>query len=793
MALWAKVQQLPQEFMSQVQSVYSPYFPMEVRHYFAAWIEDQPWKDIDDTNPQHEQVAIRLFAQLMELIEAKTNDNTLEFHLRPSLQKVAMLFKDAYCNQPMNLVRAVRNCLANEENLVRASETLSSPSMTSQAQLVEKTKQEIQGCMDLLDTRTNESGHDLRHMQLIQEKFVIDHQNQAKISASLAHVQQQPTSANRTEMETGLKQKKEEMDRQLLASAQQILQQRLALARKHKDTLATLESITKQIVVDELIAWKQKQKLSYNGASFDTTMIDVLQKWCESLADLIWRNRMQIIEVDLLRQQLPIPIPVDASDGVTDLQPELNRTVTALLERLVTNALIVEHQPPQVVKKETGFTATVRLLVGGKLSLHLTPPRVQATFISEQQARNVIQNGAVRLDQKFGDILNNEGKMDYQKHSGQLSVTFRNMSLQSIKRADKKKTERVAEEKGCICFSSNFSVGGNELQFHVWTLSLPVVAIVHVNQECAATATYVWDNQFSEQGRIPFQVSNRVPWSGVANMLSTKFCAMTGRGLSESNLKYLGNKLFGTSGIVDFSNAVVTWEEFSKKPFPGKKFTFWEWFWSIAKLVKEHLQGPWTDGSIIGFMDKTESNELLLSRPIGTFLLRFSDGTEGALTIAYVKQHPDKPGESQVWNLAPLSAKDFALRGLADRIKDLTTLVALYPDTPKHTAFQSYFSKPDIGSSQKVENGGYVKTKLIFVIDEQPSTQPPGEIDFNNPQNPGACAGPVSSPSYANQPGTLEAEATAMDCLMDLADLDFSGMPTTEIDLDTIDFNEILQ
>ena len=47
-------------------------------------------------------------------------------------------------------------------------------------------------------------------------------------------------------------------------------------------------------------------------------------------------------------------------------------------------------------------------------------------------------------------------------------------------------------------------------------------------------------------------------------MLSTKFCAMTGRGLSEGNLKYLGNKLFGTSGTVDFSSAVVSWAQFNK-------------------------------------------------------------------------------------------------------------------------------------------------------------------------------------------------------------------------------------
>ena len=54
-------------------------------------------------------------------------------------------------------------------------------------------------------------------------------------------------------------------------------------------------------------------------------------------------------------------------------------------------------------------------------------------------------------------------------------------------------------------------------------------------------------------------------------------------------------------------------------------------------------------------------------------------------------------GERQVWNLAPFTIKDFAIRGLADRIKDLISLVTLYPDIPKDNAFQRYYSPPTTG------------------------------------------------------------------------------------------------
>lgn len=45
------------------------------------------------------------------------------------------------------------------------------------------------------------------------------------------------------------------------------------------------------------------------------------------------------------------------------------------------STFIVESQPPQVLKKDSRFTATVRLLVGGKLNVHMNPLKVEASII----------------------------------------------------------------------------------------------------------------------------------------------------------------------------------------------------------------------------------------------------------------------------------------------------------------------------------------------------------------------------------------------------------------------------
>lgn len=64
--------------------------------------------------------------------------------------------------------------------------------------------------------------------------------------------------------------------------------------------------------------------------------------------------------------------------------------------RVPCSTFIIEKQPPQVLKTQTKFAATVRLLVGGKLNVHMNPPQVKATIISEQQAKSLLKNENTR-------------------------------------------------------------------------------------------------------------------------------------------------------------------------------------------------------------------------------------------------------------------------------------------------------------------------------------------------------------------------------------------------------------
>ncbi|KAG7257331.1 hypothetical protein CRUP_000806 [Coryphaenoides rupestris] len=391
------------------------------------------------------------------------------------------------------------------------------------------------------------------------------------------------------------------------------------LSEQHQKTLALLRKQQTLILDEELIQWKRRQQLAGNGGPSEGGL-DVLQSWCEKLADLIWQNRQQIRRCEHLTQQLPLPGPMEELLGK------------------------VNKQPPQVLKTQTKFAATVRLLVGGKLNVHMNPPQVKAVIVSEQQAKALLKNESTRNDSS-GEILNNNCVMEYHQASGTLSAHFRNM------------------EKFTVLFESQFSVGGNEL-----TLSLPVVVIVHGSQDNNATATVLWDNAFAEPGRVPFMVPDTVLWPQLCDALDMKYKAEmhSARGLAEDNLENL----------------------------PVRSFTFWQWFDGVVELMKKHLKPHWNDGAILGFVNKQQAQDMLLSKPNGTFLLRFSDSEIGGITIAWVAENPNKTGERLVWNLLPYTTKDFSIRSLADRISDLNHLLFLYPDRPKDEVFSKYYTPP---------------------------------------------------------------------------------------------------
>lgn len=428
------------------------------------------------------------------------------------------------------------------------------------------------------------------------------------------------------------------------------------------DSVQHLNGLRHLIVDKHLSEWQRAQQLSGNGQPFENNLNDI-QDWCEALAELAWQHLQLVRRLELLITKMPTTSGASLKEKFSTLESQIK----TLLSALVSGTFVIEKQPPQVMKTNTRFQSTVRLLVGGRLNVHMSPPQVKVSIISEAQASVLARNDVHPNSEVAGEILNSIGAMEYHQATRQLAVSFRNMSLKRIKRAEKKGSESVMDEKFCLLFQSVIKVA--DMTFSVQTRSLPVVVIVHGNQEPHAWATVTWDNAFSDSLRKPFLVPERIAWNKMAQVLSTKFRAATGGGLSKSNLHFLATKAFRNPNLgIDIGEHLLSWSQFCKEPLPDRAFTFWEWFYAIMKLTKEHLKLLWVDQTIWGFVGRREAEEMLLKRSVGTFLLRFSDSELGGVTIAYVNENE---GLKEILMIQPFTSKDFHIRSLADRISDL--------------------------------------------------------------------------------------------------------------------------
>uniref|UniRef100_A0A8C1GCB3 Signal transducer and activator of transcription n=1 Tax=Cyprinus carpio TaxID=7962 RepID=A0A8C1GCB3_CYPCA len=639
MALWAqmtpRLQYLPTQTLNEL---YPDSFPLDVRHYLASWIEEQRWYDITVTNQMD------AFYVVLRLTQQCRN---------------AFVFQP----QPMQLVRTVRDILRKERHLLAQAgppaingtqQPAREDGKTDVDNLVLKVL-EIQNCRQTLHQLQEDLNWEKQEMETIQGQNELDPQHSDQV-------------ARQTRIQ------------QLEYNYSVCAKKRVQLLH---EALCALEQCQSCLIL-RIKSWRWEQHRATIGVHFDDNL-GPLQTWCEQLLGVNGN----------LRQELML---VKRDHGGAEFHT-LQESLAHLLQTLIQSSLVVDKQPPQVIKTQSKFSTTVRYLLGEKMAPG-KPVLLKAQIITEAQARNLGQQGVVP-NENVGELINSTAILEHNTSSKSTCATFRNMSIRKIKRADRKGSESVTEEKFALLFTTEITITGCETPYSIQAISLPVVVIVHGSQEINAMATIIWDCAFSEPNRIPFIVPERVPWKQMCEALSSKFMSevQTQRCLDRYNLHFLAQKIFDQPDISeDFSNMPVSWAQFNKEVLPGRNFTFWQWFEGVMDLTKKCLRDYWSDGLIFGFIGKQHLHVILQNKPSGTFLLRFSDSEIGGITIAYVG--PTDNGGRKIQNIQPFTKKDLDSAGLGDRIRDINCITHVYPDLPKNEVFKKFFTGiGDQGSS----------------------------------------------------------------------------------------------
>ncbi|XP_060794408.1 signal transducer and activator of transcription 6 isoform X2 [Neoarius graeffei] len=694
MALWMQISQKLPYFLNETLLELYPTetFPIDVRHYLANWIEEQRWEDFDVDNPEQEPQALQLLERMMELLQevAFQNPNVVE---KVKLQHICRNM-GIFQSQPLELVRTVRDILRKERHLLRQPLQVF-PQMPAPVNGTPRHPREASSHdVDSLVLKVLEIQSCRQQIHQLQEELNWEKQEAEPMQGQNELEVKQPDQVT-----------KQNRIAQLEWKYQGFTKKRLQLLQ---EAVCNLEQCQTRLI-HCIKSWRWEQLRSTIGRSFDDNLLP-LQTRCEQLLGVNGNLRQELM---LVKREH------GSGEHIHKLEESLNR----LLQTLIQNSLVVEKQPPQVIKTQSKFSSTVRYLLGEKVAPG-KPVLLKAQIITESQARNIGQG--LIPNENVGDLINSTAILEHNTTSKSTCATFRNMSIRKIKRADRKGSESVTEEKFALLFTSEITITGCDSPYSVQVISLPVVVIVHGSQENNAMATIIWDCAFSEANRIPFVVPDRVPWSQMSDALNCKFMSevQTTHALDIGNLHCLAQKIFDKpDNSEDFSNTPVSWAQFNKEVLPGRNFTFWQWFEGVIDLTKKCLKAYWSDGLILGFIGKQHLHIILQDQPSGTFLLRFSDSEIGGITIAYVGLSDG--GCRKIQNIQPFTKKDLDSVGLGDRIRDIGLISQVYSHAPgrsarlmsKNEAFKKFYTVPSAPHPD-----GYLPFKLTTVVDQEPGS-----------------------------------------------------------------------
>lgn len=733
MSFVSKFQSLPPQIQQEITAQYTDLFPFEVRYILANWLETRPWSDLIEGEPQHAKYTDCLVKSFLEELRKHATDHVADPELQYRLQEVTRKIEQWAINNPFRLVKEVQRIFLFENTIIEQYESSGLINMPMGNPMNQPLDYGLDDELKRLHSQVNEFYKEVDSISQDRSQLLLNIHEYKRLESLLFTQQNQPQQAhpqqpNQMTPENNLARLQNELRAMQVSFFNSATanrdQSQIWIQNIHK-ILDDLKQVQHQIVHGKLSMWKREQQLANNGCTSTSpdNSLERIQALCVSLSDLLCQVRKMLFkfqsDIDVLKTIFKGELNASAIEELTSNA----MTVTdEQIATLVQASFVIEKQPPQVMKTNIRFVATVTLLTGNKFNVDANPPTVYAYIINEHEASQFLENPTrppPNLDQtrKMGakdsganEILNNHSTLEQNPSTGQVVANFRNMQLKRIKRTEKKGTESVMDEKFAILFTSTLRILNGAREIFVWTMSLPVVVIVHGNQEPHAWATITWDNAFADPTRTSFRVNEKFYWPKLAEVLDMKFKYYVNLRLTHEDLHFLACKILREQvSYEELNHRTVTWSLFAKDNLPERTFTFWEWFFAILKVSREPLKSFFQDKSIIGFLTRKQTEEMLLPCPTGTFLLRFSDSELGGVTIAWVGETQE--GSKEVFMVQPFTSRDFQIRGLADRIGDLKHLTYFYPNIPKDQVFGKFYS-PD----QAPKTNGYVKPVLALTL-----------------------------------------------------------------------------
>ncbi|XP_069395458.1 signal transducer and activator of transcription 2 isoform X2 [Paralichthys olivaceus] len=677
MAQWDRLGQLPPSLKQQLLELYDKEaLPMDVRHYLAAWIENQEWRRA----AKDYELAVVLLQVLLENLDIQHSRFVQEesFLLQHNIRR----YKQNFQVQLLHVEPEIME-ISSQQDLERKMAGL---------------RNEVQ-CME----------HTIVCLEEQQDEFDFKYQTH-KMEAVADEAMKNAQIKNLQSLVNKL----DECRKSTLSDLYKILDR--------------AEDLIEILVKKELVEWQRRQQKSCIGAP-DDVCLDQLEKWFTCVAVCLFQVREFLSKLEELVGKVSYE-----NDPVKAQKPALQMRADTLLNNLLKSSFVVETQPsmpqgkgPLVLRTNVQFSAKTRLLVKFPELNH----SMKVNVFKERESPQI--KGYRRFN-----VLGTKTKAlnMVESQSGGMVADFRHLTLKEQKSGGGGKGVSdiplsVTEELHIIYFDTVFELKGLTVQLQA--SSLPVVIISNSSQQQSAWASVLWFNMLSQDPKDIMFFANcpAATWPQFGEMLSWQFLSATKLGLNDAQLEMIAYKLFGKQ--LNYDNCKMGWSKFSKENSPD---TFWMWFDGILVMVKTYLEELWRDGLIMGFVSKGKEKSILKKKQRGTFLLRFSDSVIGGITFSWVEI--TGTGEPEVKTVQPFTKDDLKQIPFQEIIRNFQILEAdnipenpllyLYPNIPKEEAFGKYYSEKSGDASPYIK---YIKTKLMFVSKENTlEARPPMSSDM---------------------------------------------------------------